>query len=815
MLLTVAPATAFADVGIQAGIPTFAVNTESPTVVGFGGKEWVAVGYDGVGNTTASKILTLLLADGNSNQSYGNSQFNPSSSYCLYSGSTLQDEMNTAFNSLLLKEQPQVKLRVLAGDSGYYGTGSYNGDNIAGSEVSNAWFWPLSVNEVDKVNNALLQFSNSWWLRSPGEDAQYAVCVEEDGYYYPEGYPVTRSYAVRPAFYLNLSQVLFTSSKGGAGAKSTSVVGGGLINATEPTGALKFTMQSSSNILTCTDIATRNVKAGDTVNISYSGATTGTVGTNNYVSCIIRDDEETVVSYGKLASIPNGPPSSGTVSFKVPMLPSGSYNIQIFSEETNSNNYTDFCSAPVTIPMAINDPKTCQIGSTLYETLKEALKAVPTGGSQPTVIKLLENITYFEPCVIDNKNVTIDLNGKNLSFEGVIQDYSTMLTIKNNANVDYTGAGNFQVKAIPAGDSDGCCLGLNVTDNSTCSLTYVESRSDFEGGTIACSNNSKVTVNGNVVAALVPGGGNRHNYEPAVGAKSGSEITINGNISVNRPAIAINSAIIHVNGSISTTCAGGNAVEAYKGDIIISGNINATAGCTGVWANNNGFVTVDGVITANPYIKLGALATIKKIEEYATPTTKDGYLTYTDGTNSVWVSVKYTLTVSGGTGSGSYASGAKVNISANKAPAGKTFDKWIGGDGGTFANATSATTMFTMPANVATVTATYKDIGKDQILETNKKTQLSKPSSLKLNSKKASWNNVKNNNGYTLKVMQGKKTIITRQIKKNGTVYSFTKADKKKFKKGKKYTFTVVTKGKGNFTKSKSAKSKAVVLKKK
>ena len=69
----------------------------------------------------------------------------------------------------------------------------------------------------------------------------------------------------------------------------------------------------------------------------------------------------------------------------------------------------------------------------------------------------------------------------------------------------------------------------------------------------------------------------------------------------------------------------------------------------------------------------------------------------------------YTLTVSGGTGSGSYASGTQVAISANAPASGKMFDKWTGGNGGTFLDANSATTVFTMPGNAATVTATYKD----------------------------------------------------------------------------------------------------------
>jgi len=70
----------------------------------------------------------------------------------------------------------------------------------------------------------------------------------------------------------------------------------------------------------------------------------------------------------------------------------------------------------------------------------------------------------------------------------------------------------------------------------------------------------------------------------------------------------------------------------------------------------------------------------------------------------------YTLTVSGGTGDGSYTAGQSVTITANAAPSGKTFDKWTSSYGGSFANANSASTTFTMPSNVVTVTAVYKDL---------------------------------------------------------------------------------------------------------
>ncbi len=68
----------------------------------------------------------------------------------------------------------------------------------------------------------------------------------------------------------------------------------------------------------------------------------------------------------------------------------------------------------------------------------------------------------------------------------------------------------------------------------------------------------------------------------------------------------------------------------------------------------------------------------------------------------------YTVTVEQGTGSGDYAAGAVINITADAAPSGKVFDKWTSSGGGSFGDAASASTTFTVPAGNVTVTATYQ-----------------------------------------------------------------------------------------------------------
>ncbi len=68
----------------------------------------------------------------------------------------------------------------------------------------------------------------------------------------------------------------------------------------------------------------------------------------------------------------------------------------------------------------------------------------------------------------------------------------------------------------------------------------------------------------------------------------------------------------------------------------------------------------------------------------------------------------YTLTVNGGSGSGSYTAGQIINITANTPGSEQTFDKWTGDITG-IANNTAASTTIIMPSSNITITAAYKN----------------------------------------------------------------------------------------------------------
>ena len=105
-------------------------------------------------------------------------------------------------------------------------SGSYNGENtdcVAGGQVDNAVFWPLSTAEAFAVNNDLRALdpahpnwvTSSWWLRSPGSKTFYVAIVSSDGSVQYSGISIRKQnnhLTVRPAFNLNLNSVLFTSA---------------------------------------------------------------------------------------------------------------------------------------------------------------------------------------------------------------------------------------------------------------------------------------------------------------------------------------------------------------------------------------------------------------------------------------------------------------------------------------------------------------------------------------------------------------------------------------------------------------------------
>lgn len=197
--------------------------------------------------------------------------------------------------------------------------------------------------------------ANWWWLRSPGYYRWYAAFIEwEDGTSVTDGNPVNNeSTAVRPAFNLNLSSVLFTSAA--AGGKSAGANGLAAV-ADYSESDWKLTLLDSSRAFAVSNA----MLGGNTVTFSYSGAQTGV---NEYLSAVIRDQNGTIAYYGRILQPTS---ASGTASLTLPsgVTLSDTTKLYVFNEQYNGDKLTDYASELIAL-----SPASMQLPSITTTTL--------------------------------------------------------------------------------------------------------------------------------------------------------------------------------------------------------------------------------------------------------------------------------------------------------------------------------------------------------------------------------------------------------------------------------------------------------------
>ena len=346
MLFCLTPISVFAEevgawgsAAIQLGADALnkTVNTEIAPTVYFGQNHennpgaWRVIGYDGSGVASAQGDMTLLAAG-----TMGVVEFDDTGASTKYAPSNLRTAIDALAGKLTAKETDAVQTRTLT-------SGSYDGENtdcVAGDQVDNAVFWPLSTAEAFAVNQDLriVDKENTnwemyyWWLRSPGNHNIGAAFVRADGEPSTLVEAAAPSYGVRPAFKLNLNSVLFASAA--VGGKPD----GGLTEVSKYSGnEWKLTLLDSSRNFAVTEKAVSG-DPGDTITLHYTGATAGI---NEYISVIIADNNGAQY-YGRVAQPTE---ATGTVEIKIPSdIAPGSYTLKAFSEQCNGEKKTDYAS---------------------------------------------------------------------------------------------------------------------------------------------------------------------------------------------------------------------------------------------------------------------------------------------------------------------------------------------------------------------------------------------------------------------------------------------------------------------------------------
>ncbi len=432
------------------------VNTAAAPTVYFGQDHgnnpgaWRVIGYDGNDVTSAQGDMTLLAAD-----TMGVTAFNSVAYSDEYAPSELKTAIDTLAAKLTTEENAAVKKRTLT-------SGSYDGENtdcVAGDQVDNAVFWPLSIAEALAVNQDLRTVDKKntnwamyyWWLRSPGEPSFSAAIVDGSGEVFDNGmHHISEKYGVRPAFNLNLNSVLFTSAA--VGGKPD----GGLTPISEYTGnEWKLTLLDNSRNFAVTE-TTASGNPGDPLTLHYSGATTGT---NEYISVILADNSGAKY-YGRVAQPTE---ATGTVEIEIPSdLAPGSYTLKVFSEQYNGDRKTDYASNFTNIALTAGkqmdeqfslapggryyfDLSSMNIPGTANSTLPDStLHYVPfTYAGTVDAYKLMSEMATTEEYAQQNKyphslfiadyNVTHKINWDDLNTANLIfgKDYAA-------SGVDYT-----------------------------------------------------------------------------------------------------------------------------------------------------------------------------------------------------------------------------------------------------------------------------------------------------------------------------------------------------------------------------------------
>ena len=361
MMLCLTPISVFAEevgtegsAAIQLGADPLSVlsknvNTATAPTVYFGQNHennpaaWRVIGYDGSGVTSSKGDITLLAAGAMGVIPFVDTILNNE-----YAPSNLKATIDALAEKLTTEENAAVKKRTLT-------SGSYDGENtdcVAGGQVDNAVFWPLSAKEAIAVNNDLRALNpahpnwvdSGWWLRSTGSDKYRLAVVRSEGSVQYSGFSVlifNNHRTVRPAFNLNLNSVLFASAA--VGGKPD----GGLAEVSKYSGnEWKLTLLDSRRNFAVTE-KTVSAAPDDTVTLNYKGATTGK---NEYISVILADNNGAQY-YGRVAQ-PTA--KSGTVEIKIPSdIAPGDYTMKVFSEQYNGDCKTDLASAFADVTLTV------------------------------------------------------------------------------------------------------------------------------------------------------------------------------------------------------------------------------------------------------------------------------------------------------------------------------------------------------------------------------------------------------------------------------------------------------------------------------
>ena len=241
--------------------------------------------------------------------------------------------------------------------------------------VENEKVFLMSTKEYEKYleGSDYKSLDDAWYLRSNTEDWNGQMLVNKYGAFSYTTKNQSFSFYFRPAMNINPKIAAFISPAEGG---KESAIGLFPIEEREGVSAWKLTLVDGTREFSAS--ADSVVYSDDRkLVIDYTGAI---VDRNEYISAILLDDKDNILSYGVLGRTISG--ESGSLEITLPEdLENGSYTLWAFSEQRNGDKRSDYVSMPEKLPFTLMDrPPVPETGDGANLALWAALTAISAIG---------------------------------------------------------------------------------------------------------------------------------------------------------------------------------------------------------------------------------------------------------------------------------------------------------------------------------------------------------------------------------------------------------------------------------------------------
>lgn len=565
---------------------------------------------------------------------------------------------------------------------------------------------PYTTIKAGSDNNTVLAESSYWrsgecfWLRSPSDYGSDNIAMLAYPGKHVYGSIVRTKFAVQPASNLDLSSVLFASAATAASSDTKSE---------KITDSAAMTLRLDG---TGKDIgtATYNTTTGDIK--AVKGATSQTValvvqgndGTNNwYYSKKITGTD--VVNVSDIVAESNTPASIDLSACKIWL-------------EITEDNVTYVVNATETVVSEISSVAITDIATPVSNTALDAEASCVTEGVSSTTPQITWTPSDSTAGYNTSYTASITLTAAT-GYE--FTDSTTATVLGNNAtsitkNTDGTLTVTYD---FPATAKDKL---ISITAPQAITVA---------NGTAYDAMNLPATVNivteGNTESSApvtwnttAPASGS---YEPSVLTQQ--TVTLNGTVTC-PDSIDDNGVLLTTTITITISAAGivgAPTVNLAAGTYTENQSVtltSSTEGATIYYTTDGSEPTITGGVPAGTTAVYTAPIAVTGTEGESITTTIKAIAVKDRMQNSsvekftytIQIPVpKYEVNVTNGSGSGNYAQGSTVTITANTAPNGQRFKDWSIESGNiTLASSTSDTTTFVMPAEAVRVKANYEAI---------------------------------------------------------------------------------------------------------